>query len=118
MPAALVSELPLVDEPPVEVVLVLVEVRVAELMVVLRCMTVPVAPALPPDATAPVPAATKCVVVAEAVTFDTLATSEDTVSLREAMAEERVGAKVMDDELEEEVELALVPAAPPPEREN
>ena len=52
--------------------------------------------------------------------FDTLATREDTVSLSEATAEERVGAKVMDDELEEvvELELELVPAAEPPEREN
>ena len=98
--------------------MVLVEDRVAELKVVLRCKLVPVAAELAPDATAPVPAAMKRVVVAEAVAFETLATREDTVLLREAMAEERVGAKVMDDELEEVVEVELALAAAPPEREN
>lgn len=134
VPAALVSELVSellpVDELPV--LEVLVEDRVAELIVVLRFITVPVAAELPPDATAPVPAAMKRVVVEEAVIFEeavileTLATREDTVLLREAIAEVSVAAEVVDDELEEEVELVelddveveLVPAADPPEREN
>lgn len=52
-----------VDAGPVDVVLVLV--RVALLKVVLRCKTVPVAAALPPDATAPVPGSKAVVEIVE-----------------------------------------------------
>lgn len=53
----------LVDAGPVEVVLELVSV--AMLMVVLRCMAVPVAAELPPDATMPVPGRSAVVVIVE-----------------------------------------------------
>lgn len=110
----------MVDERSAEDVLL--EDSVAELMVVLRLMTVPVAAEAPPDATRPVPAAMKRVVVAEAVVFVRIAT----VALREAIALLRevmgtTAAGVMREEMEEaedeeleEVDVELEP----PERLN
>ena len=88
------------------------------------------APALAPDARWPVPAAINRVVVAELfVALETEAMSEETVLLRDAIAEERDAEGVMLEEREvvmEIVEIAEVvevvevegTAAEPPEREN
>lgn len=81
--------------------------RVAELIVVLRDMTVPVAaPILPPTAvpTAPVPATA---VVVATVAFETEATSEETVLLSDATAEEIAALEVTEAGEIREEELAL-----------
>ena len=102
-----------------EVVLLLV--KVAELRVVFRCRTVPVAADKLPPAPVPiatVPAAGVVVIVAVALAMEEREETRDETELfREAIEEDSEAAEVADvDEVEEK--LVVGTAALPPERVN